>query len=894
MHFFASLLAGLIALFGGGAPATPQANLSGFSDPFLSIQLAASPSNGNCLTTDGTNNAWGSCGSGGAGSSFSTTSADYWKTVRNFFSTTSADHWITSTTTLPTITTLANLGTVKTSLSGILKASSGVLSSASAGTDYLAPSALSDYVTWTNATSSLWRTSGLLSTASSTIGAGTQAGGLTISGGATTTGTFTLPSLTSGGLGVNSIGEVYKAATTTFSTGLTYANGAVTCDTASGAQAGCLAAADWTTFDNKIASTSLSASLPLSYNSSSGAFTIADAVANGSTKGAATFVASDFDASSGNISIDYTNGQAASGSNKGFLTASDWTAFNAKQAAISAPKNALLYFDGSSVVATSSQPLYVGSLNATTTATSTFTGGIQAKAIDLTSTSATSTAANGLNLTGGCFSINNTCITSGATSPGGLTTQVQFNDSSAFGGDAGLTYNKTTDSLTALGTTTADGFTFGANSSVIDIIQGSSNDMLIRAGGNLTFDAPIADLTINGGGNTTVDAGTGDITLTSTGGAINFSSSGGTGYLFKNGSSNNAILDASLITSSNKTASFPNLTGVLTLGSYATGFLNGSIPFGSSGLLATSSGLVWSSSLSRLTATHASTTALTVSGTAYIGSGTGLLLSTSGAVSNYAGTSCTNQFVRSLSASGAATCATVSSGDVSLANLTATDSTLTFSGTYNGSTARTIGLNLGNANTWTALQTFSTNGIALTNLSSGNMLLSLDASKNVVATSTPTAAAYLATSTTATSTFQGSLLATLGGSVGIGTSSPWTRLAIGAGGGIIVPESKVATSSTITLDWRTANQQLVQMGAGSMTVNFSNYLAGQKLAVVVCNPNASGGTLTWGDANILWAGGTAPTRTTTQKKCDVFSFLATVGTSTSSSLKVFGAQTANF
>lgn len=36
-----------------------------------------------------------------------------------------------------------------------------------------------------------------------------------------------------------------------------------------------------------------------------------------------------------------------------------------------------------------------------------------------------------------------------------------------------------------------------------------------------------------------------------------------------------------------------------------------------------------------------------------------------------------------------------------LADLTATNSTITFSGTYNGSTARTIGLNLGNANTWT-------------------------------------------------------------------------------------------------------------------------------------------------------------------------------------------------
>lgn len=38
--------------------------------------------------------------------------------------------------------------------------------------------------------------------------------------------------------------------------------------------------------------------------------------------------------------------------------------------------------------------------------------------------------------------------TAAAVSPGGSDTQVQFNDSGAFGGDAGLTYNKTTDVLT--------------------------------------------------------------------------------------------------------------------------------------------------------------------------------------------------------------------------------------------------------------------------------------------------------------------------------------------------------------------------------------------------------------------------------------------------------------
>lgn len=57
---------------------------------------------------------------------------------------------------------------------------------------------------------------------------------------------------------------------------------------------------------------------------------IANAAADGTTKGAASFTAADFNASSGNISIDYTNGQAASAVAKGFLTSTDWTTFNNK------------------------------------------------------------------------------------------------------------------------------------------------------------------------------------------------------------------------------------------------------------------------------------------------------------------------------------------------------------------------------------------------------------------------------------------------------------------------------------------------------------------------------------------------------------------------------------
>jgi len=47
-------------------------------------------------------------------------------------------------------------------------------------------------------------------------------------------------------------------------------------------------------------------------------------------------------------------------------------------------------------------------------------------------------------------------IVGGSTNPGGSDTQVQFNDGNSFGGDAGFTYNKTTDSLTVGGNLTVD------------------------------------------------------------------------------------------------------------------------------------------------------------------------------------------------------------------------------------------------------------------------------------------------------------------------------------------------------------------------------------------------------------------------------------------------------
>lgn len=58
--------------------------------------------------------------------------------------------------------------------------------------------------------------------------------------------------------------------------------------------------------------------------------------------------------------------------------------------------------------------------------------------------------------------------------PGGFNTQVQFNDSGAFGGDAGLTYDKTTDTLTVL----------NLSAGMATITDGASQDYDIISNGN--------------------------------------------------------------------------------------------------------------------------------------------------------------------------------------------------------------------------------------------------------------------------------------------------------------------------------------------------------------------------------------------------------------------------
>lgn len=84
---------------------------------------------------------------------------------------------------------------------------------------------------------------------------------------------------------------------------------------------------------------------------------------------------------------------------------------------------------------------------------------------------------------------NGNVITGGGGTPGGSDTQVQFNDAGAFGGDPGLTYNKTTDTLTA-GTLTSALFR-SANSGNVPFVATPS--------GTGAFQLQQTDNTVTGG-----------------------------------------------------------------------------------------------------------------------------------------------------------------------------------------------------------------------------------------------------------------------------------------------------------------------------------------------------------------------------------------------------------
>lgn len=87
-----------------------------------------------------------------------------------------------------------------------------------------------------------------------------------------------------------------------------------------------------------------------------------------------------------------------------------------------------------------------------------------------------------------------------------------------------------------------------------------------------------------------------------------------------------------------------------------------------------------------------------------------------------------------------------------------------------------------------------------------------------------------------------------------------------------------SASGTATLDLSTGNEHRITMPAGNITTAVSNETDGQKFIVSILQDGTGSRTVTW-FSTIRWAGGSAPTLTTTANKRDVFGFIVT-GTDT--------------
>ena len=87
-----------------------------------------------------------------------------------------------------------------------------------------------------------------------------------------------------------------------------------------------------------------------------------------------------------------------------------------------------------------------------------------------------------------------------------------------------------------------------------------------------------------------------------------------------------------------------------------------------------------------------------------------------------------------------------------------------------------------------------------------------------------------------------------------------------------------AGAATATLDCSLADRHLITMPAGNITIALSNVTVGQYVQVEITQDGGGSRTVTW-FTTIKWAGGVAPTLTTTASKRDVLGFICT-GTDT--------------
>ncbi len=83
-----------------------------------------------------------------------------------------------------------------------------------------------------------------------------------------------------------------------------------------------------------------------------------------------------------------------------------------------------------------------------------------------------------------------------------------------------------------------------------------------------------------------------------------------------------------------------------------------------------------------------------------------------------------------------------------------------------------------------------------------------------------------------------------------------------------------SAAATATLDLSLGNDHVITMPAGNITIALSNEQVRQKFIVSITQDGTGSRTVTW-FSTIKWAGGAAPTLTTTLNKRDIFGFIVT-------------------
>lgn len=862
--------------------------------------------------------------SSGSGSGFSTTSADYWATVRNFFSTTSADYWKTQNNFFSTT-------------SASFFSSAGLAFSTTSADYYRSTKWETNYPFPLSATSSLLTfTGGFISSGSTTINhfdalAGTTtnatssnqyisvginvAGSSTFNGNATTTGTFFAGNASSTKLfGAN-------LSTCSGSNFLQWSGGLFACGTPSAGS----------TFSYPFPNSATSSPLMLLASTTIGAggLTTGLTVSGGATTTGIAYFGS-------NVGIGTTTPYgllglgAPGGSAPLFVIGSStevMSVYSANHAQLSLgsttpwaqfsinPTNLNLAAPSFAIGSTTGTQFVV--LNNGNTGVATATPGslfAVGGALNLTAATSTFLGTGGINLTSGCFAINTVCISGG--------TDIQFSTTSAnYWATLGLAFSTTSANFWG---TTGSGFSTTSatffSSLGLAFSTSSENGYVVTKWFN---NYPFTNITFGSG---ILAAGTSTVLFpaqlaagSSTVGTITATSS----------VTNKSVTSALVLNASN------GLEGAYG-GASACASNNFVTTISAVGATICGTASISGISLGSNLASHSTNSSLT--GTSYNGSAAvsdwGINLGNSniftvGQVLQASSTIFNLTTINATSTSATTTSLNVSAGATILGSSTFAGNATT-SGTFfanNASSTKLFGANLPSAGC-TGANALQWNAGLFNCVATATFGYPFLTSNN----STTSPIMFLASTTIGNGTLTGGLTINGGatttgvsyfaGSAGYATTTPTGLLSIGAnalnttwafnigsssgnyfgvngGGGIVLFEQRAATSTTIALNWAaTGPSILYQIGNAAVTITIYNattsLYAGSRKMVTVCNPNATAGALTW--VGVEWAGAAVPAQTATAAACDVWSFFVTSGTSTTAatSYKVFGAQSPNF